>query len=127
MSSIANETQVGGDHYRTAFQHWDFMAESFGAAWFKGSITKYVSRHRKKNGLQDLQKARHYLVKLIELVEQEKLPLPLPWTFGDEFAEANKMESDDAAVFRQVVKASTLPELSVALTMLDILIKREGG
>src|SRR6478609_6749526 len=128
MSSIANETQVGGDHYRSkAYQHWDFMADTFGAVWFKGCATKYVARHRQKNGLQDLQKARHYLVKLIELIQQDRVRLPLPWGFADEFVEANNMGQEDAAVFSSVAAASNGAELAHALGLLDTLIAEVYG
>jgi uncharacterized protein DUF3310 len=67
----ANDHQVGGGHYKTeGLQHWD-LVNIFGWDYFQGQITKYLMRWRKKNGLEDLQKARHYLDKYIEL-EQAK-------------------------------------------------------
>lgn len=63
----ANDTQVGGDHYKCkAIQPWDFIAAN-GIGYFEGNIVKYISRWRDKNGLDDLLKARHYLDKLIEI------------------------------------------------------------
>jgi hypothetical protein len=38
--------------------------------YFEGQITKYVLRHRFKNGLQDLQKAAHFLEKYKEVYFQ---------------------------------------------------------
>lgn len=35
--------------------------------FLEGNIVKYVIRHRKKNGKEDLLKAQYYLKKLIEL------------------------------------------------------------
>lgn len=64
----ANETQVGGGHYKTEIQHWDWVAVN-GLDYFQGQITKYVYRWKKKNGLEDLRKAQHFLNKYIELVE----------------------------------------------------------
>ena len=65
LPQTANETQVAGEHYRTPIQHWDYvLANDLG--YFEGQITKYVTRWRKKNGLEDLHKARHFLDKLIE-------------------------------------------------------------
>lgn len=61
----ANDKQVGGDHYRAGVQHWD-VAVALKLGYFEGQITKYVSRWRKKNGVQDLEKAQHFLDKLIE-------------------------------------------------------------
>ena len=67
----ANDKQINGDHYRGAIQTWDYIiAHDLG--FLEGNIIKYVTRFRKKNGVQDLEKARHYLDKLIE-VENERL------------------------------------------------------
>lgn len=63
----ANDKQVGGEHYGLSdFQHWD-MVKLFNLDYFQGQITKYVMRHNKKNGKQDLEKAMHFLQKYIEL------------------------------------------------------------
>jgi len=61
----ANDRQVGGNHYGAEIQHWDFaLANNLG--YFEGQITKYVTRWRKKGGIADLEKAQHFLQKLIE-------------------------------------------------------------
>lgn len=65
----ANEVQVGGTHYKNTFQHWD-LVHATDMGYFEGQITKYVTRNRKKNGKQDLDKAMHFLIKFIELVEK---------------------------------------------------------
>ena len=65
----ANQTQVGGTHYKSkAIQPWDYIAANE-LGYFEGNIVKYVSRWKDKGGLDDLRKARHYLDKLIELRE----------------------------------------------------------
>lgn len=64
---VANEIQVAGTHYKNkTIQPWDYIASN-GLGYFEGNVVKYVSRWRDKGGLQDLEKARHYLDKLIEL------------------------------------------------------------
>lgn len=70
MSKV-NETQVGGTHYQSSIQHWDYVLAN-NIPYLEAQIIKYVTRHAKKNGLQDLQKARHFLDKLIE-VEHMKI------------------------------------------------------
>lgn len=65
-STSANSRQVGGNHYAGPMQHWDFVWEN-DLDYFQGQITKYVTRWRKKGGMADLQKARHFLDKYIEL------------------------------------------------------------
>lgn len=67
----ANERQVGGQHYKTGGEeHWD-RVQRLGLDYFQGQITKYVERWKLKNGVQDLEKARHFLDKYIELQQEE--------------------------------------------------------
>jgi hypothetical protein len=73
-TSKANTVQYGGDHYMAlGVQPWDAMEawmspEAF-AGFLRGNAIKYLARTEKKGGVEDLKKARHYLDKLIELVE----------------------------------------------------------
>lgn len=63
----ANNSQVGGTHYKSkGIQPWDFIAANE-LGYFEGNVVKYVSRWRDKGGVDDLRKAAHYLQKLIEL------------------------------------------------------------
>lgn len=67
----ANDRQVGGDHYTVAtgvcphcrgiIQHWDLYGDM---PYLVGQVTKYATRS--KNGFEDLEKAMHFLQKLIE-------------------------------------------------------------
>lgn len=63
----ANETQVGGDHYKQfTYETWDVIAD-WGLGYFDGNAVKYLSRWRHKGGVNDLRKAAHYIQKLIEM------------------------------------------------------------
>jgi hypothetical protein len=66
----ANDRQPGGRHYMDrVIQPWDFIhANNIG--FLAGNVIKYVARYEQKGGLLDLEKAEHYLQKLIE--EQKK-------------------------------------------------------
>jgi hypothetical protein len=70
----ANEIQVGGDHYKSKkVQPWDAMEcwmspEQF-EGFLRGNVIKYIARYKDKDGLKDVQKAHHYLSKLIECLE----------------------------------------------------------
>ena len=67
----ANDVQHGGDHYKTkAIQPWDFITSN-NIGFLEGNAIKYLCRWRDKGGIQDLEKARHYIDKLIE-VERAK-------------------------------------------------------
>jgi hypothetical protein len=61
------DTQVAGDHYKTlAIQPVEYIhANKLG--YFEGNVLKYITRWQAKNGLADLQKARHYIDLLIAL------------------------------------------------------------
>lgn len=63
-----NAMQVGGDHYHHSdYQVWDFI-EKHGLGGLEMNIIKYVCRWRDKgNGIMDLEKAIHFLDKLIDL------------------------------------------------------------
>lgn len=59
--------QEGGGHYKDlAIQPVQYIHAN-GLGFIEGCVIKYVSRHRAKNGLEDLQKARHFIDLLIEL------------------------------------------------------------
>lgn len=58
--------QVSGSHYKDlAIQPVEYInANKIG--YFEGNVIKYVSRWKTKNGIPDLEKAKHYLEMLIE-------------------------------------------------------------
>ena len=65
MSSL--EKQVSGDHYKDMnIQPVKFIYAN-GIGYFEGNVIKYICRWRKKNGLADLEKAKHYIELLLEL------------------------------------------------------------
>lgn len=61
VSTTPRIEQVGGDHYASAgLQHWDLCARH-DVHYLLGCASKYVARHRRKNGREDLEKAISYL------------------------------------------------------------------
>ena len=75
----ANNKQIGGEHYKkhgvSGEQHWDRQYRLFGPGYFIGCATKYIERYKDKNGKQDLEKAIHFIEKLIELEYPEPIPI----------------------------------------------------
>jgi hypothetical protein len=66
LDSALNK-QCGGDHYRAmAIQPIEFIHAN-NIPFAEGCVIKYVARWRAKNGIADLEKARHFLDLLIEL------------------------------------------------------------
>ncbi|MDP3322676.1 MAG: DUF3310 domain-containing protein [Hydrogenophaga sp.] len=63
---IALNTQEGGSHYKDMkIQPVEYIIAN-GLGFCEGSVVKYVSRWKNKNGVEDLKKARHFLDILIE-------------------------------------------------------------
>lgn len=63
-------------HYESGkFECIDVMVEALGVDNVKGfclcNAFKYIYRHRRKNGDEDIKKAQWYINKYLELVEQE--------------------------------------------------------
>lgn len=67
----SNDRQVGGSHYRSDIQHWDYVLAN-GIPYLEAQVIKYLTRWRKKNGLEDVMKAQHYLDKLIEVETENR-------------------------------------------------------
>lgn len=68
----AKDEQIGGSHYKeNAIQPIEFIFQNE-IGFAEGNVIKYVTRWNKKNGVEDLKKARHYLDLLIEFVESSE-------------------------------------------------------
>ena len=62
----ATDTQVGGNHYtKLAIQPMRYSMEN-GLDALQHTVIKYVTRFRDKNGIEDLEKAKHCIDMLIE-------------------------------------------------------------
>lgn len=77
----ALDTQVAGSHYKSmAIQPVEFI-EKNNLGYCVGNIIKYVCRYKSKNGIEDLNKAKHYIDILIDLEndkneESESVDIP---------------------------------------------------
>lgn len=65
-------SEEGGEHYRRhQYETWDVIKD-WDLGYFDGNAVKYLSRWKHKHAthegrIADLQKARHYIDKLIEI------------------------------------------------------------
>ena len=67
MTEKALNIQIGGGHYKDmAIQPVEFIHKN-NIPYIEGCVIKYISRWRKKNGLEDLKKAKHFIEILIDL------------------------------------------------------------
>lgn len=120
--SEANEKQIGGDHYKADYQHWDWVVET-NQGYLMGCATKYITRHRNKNGVQDLEKCIHYLQKLGEWIDTNNLtPRTVPECarLTEYFIEKNNIEREDADILRNIIDGN----ISVAIGLVTRLIPK---
>lgn len=68
----ATDIQIGGNHYKSmVIQPVEFILKN-NIGFCEGSIIKYVSRYKNKNGVEDLKKAKHFLDLLISNIEENE-------------------------------------------------------
>ncbi len=71
------EKQVGGNHYKgRKIQPVEYIHANE-LDFFQGNVIKYVTRHKCKNGRQDIEKAIHYCQMILEFQyggENETVP-----------------------------------------------------
>ncbi len=123
----ANKRQIGGSHYASALQHWD-VVEDHGVGYLEGCASKYISRWRKKNGLQDLEKGLHFTEKLIELARRDDDKERrgnrgfVPMDVLERFVIANDLEMHDRAILIQLWRWRTPSDLDKAVVWFKQLI-----
>ena len=107
--------QVGGNHYsKMKIQPMEFCHRNK-FTLLEGSIIKYVSRWRTKNGLEDLKKAHHCTEILIDLeTGKDKIVSVIVEYFRDlffgrkfeimpeDYVEQNEFEDDEADVILHI-------------------------
>lgn len=93
------EMQIGGSHYKDMAIQPVQMTQRYGFDFCSASVLKYISRHRKKNGRQDLLKALHFMSLRAEIHSYPPLLWPpdnLIRQYVDQFSGADR---DIVAVF----------------------------
>lgn len=119
--------QVGGDHYQSELQHWDFI-EANRLPYSIGCATKYLQRWREKDGVKDLRKAISYLDKAVAL---NKAGILKPQPFGlkvpvADYVAANKLPAVEAAATQLIVCWRKASDLEMAKAMIETLITSTG-
>lgn len=70
--SVLNK-QVSGNHYKQfAIQPVEFINAN-NLSYMQGNVIKYVVRYPFKNGIADLEKAKHYIEMMIEFERNKQL------------------------------------------------------
>lgn len=138
MSEVNNK-QIGGDHYRSPVQHWDFV-EINGLGYLEGCASKYATRNRKKHEspVEDLEKAIHYCEKLISLHEAGQRHNRRILTIGnyddvvmaslvisvEDFAAANDLTPDEEAVVNILTFWTNSGDLRDAIDLITKMLNK---
>lgn len=125
-SPKANEYQVGGSHYQSEYQHWDY-ALRIPLSYLEAASTKYVVRRHKKNGVEDLKKALHYLNKLEEdgELQSRKLTYPAAMVEAKLFCKANLLNAVERRYVEILSTWQSKQDLSEARALLHLLLDIE--
>lgn len=63
--------QVGGSHYKNkGIQPIEYILSN-DLGFCEGNVVKYITRYKEKNGIDDLEKAKHYIEFLIDDVKNQ--------------------------------------------------------
>lgn len=123
----ANEKQVGGQHYReggVSLQHWDVVVDHH-VGYLEAVGSKYLTRCRKKNGLEDLLKAEHYCEKLLEKIDSGDVVQAegyVPTEVCEEFARQNNLQPLEAEAIRLLWQWGERTDVEAALRMTQDLV-----
>lgn len=125
---MSERLQVGGDHYSAinGYEHWDWAIDT-GLGYLDGCATKYISRWWKKNGIQDLLKARTYILKMITNFDAVyALSIEPPHNIDKlnaNFQKANQLPDLEYEICCILSDWQTKDQLEFAVLLLDRLIQ----
>lgn len=125
--STANQRQVGGQHYKKEVEHWDWV-EAQGMGYLEAAATKYITRYREKDGRVGLEKAVHYIDKLIEysmLNERKNRVTKLDKDLTNRFFISNGLGGPTMLVCWILLTWENSDDLNEARTILKGIIKVE--
>lgn len=124
----ANNHQVGGNHYRSDYQHWDWSLDVENNP-MQYQITKYL-RARKKGGVQDMEKLAHFIQKYVEqLTAGRRYP---PSRISPRLREiatkawlaANGMDELESRIALDIVLRDSPEEVDALLPVVSEMIRR---
>ena len=122
--------QVGGSHYKSEYQHWDWCID-LELGYLESAATKYVSRWPKKGGIQDVEKAVSYLEKARHahgdnrLVNNSRMYVSHPFMFKlstEKFCEINEITGLERDFMYAVASWKNSHDLTLAINIATIII-----
>ena len=130
----ANDDQVAGTHYKSEYQHWDWAID-LNIGPLEYGATRYVCRHWKKNGVEDLRKALHFVNKLSEVIADKRYGSYLHMRnqnsavssrieLMQRFVEANKIPYHEARICEMIALWQNPAHITEAAILLEQLIAK---
>ena len=116
----ATKTQIGGTHYhKSSYQPIEFISHR-NLNFFQGNIVKYITRHRCKNGKEDLLKCVHYCELALELSPASFVDSDMKNNFADllVYSEQNKL----CEIEHNIIASSILNDWKKTKELLNTLI-----
>ena len=99
--------QVGGNHYKDMPYQPINLISQLDLDFFQGNVVKYVSRYKLKDGVRDLEKAKHYCKMAIDL-NAKRIPdgmyLSDAMDDGWEYVRKNKLDPEVFQILMDVVR-----------------------
>ncbi len=105
------DTQIGGSHYKGYKYEPVKFVMNMNFDFIQGSILKYLVRYRKKNGLEDLRKAKHFA----EIGSSYYTKAPAS---QDTYDEVNKTRKVEAFTSQEQFNKPTQSFLTIAITLI---------
>lgn len=130
MENKADDRQVGGRHYKSEYEHWNWVIDcGLGNGYFVAAISKYLKRWRDKNGPEDLEKAAHYLDKMIEvapILAYQRSPLPAVAieNYTNAYIKANGIKGYEAMICHLLVTWQMPSQLVIARAYLEDILEK---
>ena len=126
----ALDEQVGGDHYKKLGVQPVELIRDINANFFQGNVIKYVTRYKNKNGIKDLEKAKHYLELMKELKPQTDTKLHGDYIMAAivNYSTSNNLgtlETDIiiATAYKNREESISDENIDIAIGLIDTLIK----
>lgn len=90
----AIEKQIGGSHYKALPYQTIVLIDKLELDYFSGNVLKYLCRYRQKDGIKDLEKARHYCELAKELNVIKFSPSTLDTEEVEDFVRINDLSEE---------------------------------
>ena len=102
----ATDTQIGGSHYKAMPYQPIVLIDRLELDYFRGNVLKYLCRYRQKDGIKDLQKARHYCELAKELNDFNFSPSTLDIEEVDDFVHINEISEEVENILYDLIMGS---------------------